>query len=134
MMTKLNSCASTKAGPPAICSIEAVSEKRGDTKETGQDNTTEMCRLPFGGHDKGAVVNKGQRVRQTGVQSHKTRSSGLSDQMESTQPGFVGQLKGKLTKQRYKAATVFVDHFSSLHYIYMTTSTSSNEAIKAKLA
>jgi hypothetical protein len=33
------------------------------------------------------------------------------DQMESTQPGFFGQLKGKLTMQHYKAATVFVDHF-----------------------
>jgi hypothetical protein len=56
------------------------------------------------------------------------------DQMESTQPGFVGQLKGRLTKQRYKAATVFVDHFSGLRYIHMMTSTSSNETIKAKLA
>ena len=56
------------------------------------------------------------------------------DQMESTQPGFVGQLKGRLTKQRYKAATVFVDHFSGLRYIHTMTSTSSNETIKAKLA
>jgi hypothetical protein len=56
------------------------------------------------------------------------------DQMESTQPGFMGQLKGKLTTQRYKAATVFVDHFSGLRYIHMMTSTSSNETIKAKLA
>jgi hypothetical protein len=54
--------------------------------------------------------------------------------MESTQPGFVGQPKGNLTKQRYKAATVFVDHFSGLRYIHMMTSTSSNETIKAKLA
>ena len=56
------------------------------------------------------------------------------DQMESTHPGFVGQLKGKLTTQRYKAATVFANHFSRLCYIHMMTSTSSNETIKAKLA
>jgi hypothetical protein len=34
------------------------------------------------------------------------------DQLMSTQVGFVGQLKGRLTTQRYRAATVFVDHYS----------------------
>ncbi len=36
------------------------------------------------------------------------------DQMQSTQIGFVAQMKGKLTRQRYTAATIFVDHFSRL--------------------
>ena len=56
------------------------------------------------------------------------------DQMISTQLGFVAQLKGKLTVQCYKAATVFVDHFSGLRYIHMMTSMSSDETIKAKQA
>ena len=56
------------------------------------------------------------------------------DQMVSTQQGFVVQLKGKLTNQHYKAATIFVDHFSGLRYIHMMTNLSSNEALKAKLA
>jgi GAG-pre-integrase domain len=34
------------------------------------------------------------------------------DHPESPIPGFIGQMKGKLTKQRYKAATIFVDQFS----------------------
>ena len=34
------------------------------------------------------------------------------DQMVSTEPGFYVQLKGKLTKKRYRCATLFVDHFS----------------------
>ncbi len=38
------------------------------------------------------------------------------NQMISTQVGFVAQLKGMLTKKRYKAATVFVDHFLRLQY------------------
>jgi hypothetical protein len=53
--------------------------------------------------------------------------------MISTQRGFVAQLKGKLTTQRYKAATVFVDYFSGPRYIHMMTNTSSDENIKAKL-
>ena len=34
------------------------------------------------------------------------------DQLESPMPGFIAQLKGTLTKQRYKYATVFVDQYS----------------------
>jgi hypothetical protein len=36
------------------------------------------------------------------------------DHLQSTEPGFYGQAKGRLTKTRYKNATVFVDHFSRL--------------------
>ena len=34
------------------------------------------------------------------------------DQLEANTPGLVAQLKGKLTQQRYKYASVFVDQFS----------------------
>lgn len=56
------------------------------------------------------------------------------DQLESQTPGLIPQLKGKLTRQRYKAATVFVDHFSRLSYIHLQRSTSSNETLQAKKA
>jgi hypothetical protein len=36
------------------------------------------------------------------------------DQMTSTEVDFYAQLKGKLTKKRYKCAIIFVDHFSHL--------------------
>jgi hypothetical protein len=56
------------------------------------------------------------------------------DQMISTQVGFVAQLEGRLTTQRYRAATVFVDHFSRLKFIYLMTSLSSEETVAAKKA
>ena len=34
------------------------------------------------------------------------------DQMESPTAGFIAQMKGKLTKGRYKYATVYIDHYS----------------------
>jgi hypothetical protein len=40
------------------------------------------------------------------------------NQMTSTEPGFYAQLKGTLTKQRYRCATIFVDHFSCLPYVH----------------
>jgi hypothetical protein len=38
------------------------------------------------------------------------------DQLESLTPGFIAQLKGRLTKKRYGAATIFVNHASHLSY------------------
>ena len=56
------------------------------------------------------------------------------DQMESTVPGLMAQLKGRLTKQRYTCATIFVDHYSDLAYVHPQRSLSSNETIEAKNA
>ncbi|KAL7476664.1 hypothetical protein ACHAW6_004497, partial [Cyclotella cf. meneghiniana] len=54
--------------------------------------------------------------------------------MESTQAGFVTQLKGHLTTERYKAATIFIDHYSLLHYVHVMSSLTSKETIEAKQA
>lgn len=57
------------------------------------------------------------------------------DQLESTTPGFVGQLKGNiLTKQRYRYATVFVDQYSDYTYVHIHTRLTSEETVKAKQA
>jgi hypothetical protein len=44
------------------------------------------------------------------------------DHMQLTEPGFYGQAKGALTKTCYRNATIFVDHFSRLKFVYLTTS------------
>jgi hypothetical protein len=56
------------------------------------------------------------------------------DQMISTQVGFIAQLKGKLTRDRYKAATIFVDHYSRLRFVHLMRDLTSEETINAKLA
>lgn len=56
------------------------------------------------------------------------------DQLESSIPGFMGQVKGKLTRNRYKIATVFVDHFSGIGFIHLQTSTNALETLQAKRA
>jgi hypothetical protein len=43
-------------------------------------------------------------------------------------------MKGSPTKKRYAAATVFVDHFSRLSFIFLQKSTSAEETIQAKEA
>lgn len=56
------------------------------------------------------------------------------DQLESTAPGLIAQMKGMLTRQRYRAATVFVDHFSGLSYVHLQKSTNAVETLAAKHA
>ena len=47
-------------------------------------------------------------------------------------PGFIAQLIGRLTKDRYHCVTVYVDHASQNRYIYLQRSTSSNETFLSK--
>ena len=54
--------------------------------------------------------------------------------MECTAPGFIVQLKGRLTTLCYKYATVFVDHHSRLGFVYLQRTANRVETLKAKRA
>jgi hypothetical protein len=54
------------------------------------------------------------------------------DQLDATTPGFIAQLKGILTRRRYRYATIFVDHFSRVDYVVPQMSLTSEETVKAK--
>ena len=56
----------------------------------------------------------------------------LVDHMESSIPVFIAQLKGKPTKQSYRAATIFLDHYSELTYVHLQIVLSSEETVEAK--
>ena len=56
------------------------------------------------------------------------------DQLESTSPGFIAQLKGTLTQQRYKYTTIFVDQFSRYTFVYLQKCITSQETVMAKHA
>ena len=56
------------------------------------------------------------------------------DQLESSTPGFIAQLKGGITKQRYHAATIFVDHATWLLYAHLQKSLTSDKTVEAKKA
>ena len=56
------------------------------------------------------------------------------DQLESSTPGLIAQLKGVPTKARYHAATIFMDHCSGLGFVYLQHTLSSEETVQAKHA
>ena len=56
------------------------------------------------------------------------------DQIESRTPGFIGVLRGFISKKRYTCATIFVDHYSGFTYVHLQTSTNMDETLKTKVA
>jgi hypothetical protein len=56
------------------------------------------------------------------------------NQMVSTEVGFFAQMKGKLTKKRYRCATIFSNHYSCLAFVHLQVDNSSTETIAAKRA
>ena len=47
------------------------------------------------------------------------------DQLVSTTPGLVAQLRGRPTTKRYNVATIFVDHYSGLSFVNIQKTTSA---------
>ena len=56
------------------------------------------------------------------------------DQLVSSSKGFYGQLKGRLTRKRYKYATLFIDQYSRYSYLHLQSSLTSAETVQAKEA
>lgn len=56
------------------------------------------------------------------------------DVMDSSVPGFVGQVSGKLTTKRYTGAVVFVDTYSSLSYTHLLVRKTAEDLIAARKA
>jgi hypothetical protein len=56
------------------------------------------------------------------------------DQIESSTTGLIAQITGFLTRQRYTVATVFVDHYSRLSFVFLQKGTKGDETVQAKRA
>jgi hypothetical protein len=54
--------------------------------------------------------------------------------MTLTEVGFFAQLKGSLTKKRYKCCTIFVDNYSRLRFMHLQINDSAELTMAAKLA
>ena len=56
------------------------------------------------------------------------------DQLVSPTPGIIAQMTGFLTTKRYRYATVYVDQFSRLGFIYLQKTASAEETVEGKMA
>ena len=86
----------------------------------------------------GKATKRPWKTRQKKNDASKIKEATLAgqcvsiDTLISITPGLIGQLRGIPTTARYKAATIFVDHFSGLGYVYLHKSTTAAEAVEAK--
>ena len=55
------------------------------------------------------------------------------DQLVSSTPGLIAQLSGKLTTQRYKYATVYIDHYSCYCFVHMQKTASVQETLEGNV-
>jgi len=63
--------------------------------------------------------HKGSKHRQSHIKRATHPGEVVSvDQLESSIPGFIGQMTGRLSRQRIVGSTIFVDHASNLSYVY----------------
>ena len=97
------------------------------------------CKKPFCSTCQyGKMTKRPWRVKGENKKTTKTATRPgqivLVDQLESNTLGLIAQLKGKLTQQRYKYATVFVDQFSGYTFVYLQKRLTSEETVMAKHA
>ena len=84
----------------------------------------------------GKMTKRSWRVK--GDNKHATKTATQPgqvvsvDQLESNSPGLIALLKGKLTQQRYKYATIFVDQFSGYTFVFLQRHITSEETVQAK--
>ena len=56
----------------------------------------------------------------------------LVDQLESPIPGFLVQIKGIITNQRYISEKLLVDHFSYISYVHIQRNLTLEDTLNAK--
>ena len=84
----------------------------------------------------GKMTQRPWRVK--GDDKHQSKTTTRSgqiiswDQLESSTTGFIAQLKGILTSQQYKYATVFVDQCLDLTFIFLQKRLTSEETVLMK--
>jgi hypothetical protein len=88
----------------------------------------------FGTMTKKPWRNKGKIPKGVGHLATAPGQMVSVDQLESSAAGLISQLKGKLTRRRYKAATIFVDNFSRISYVHLQESLTSADIVEAKEA
>ena len=97
------------------------------------------CKKPFcSACQYGKMTKRPREVKGENKETTKTATRPgqivLVDQLESNTPGLIAQLKGNLTQQWYKYATVFVDQFSGYTFVYLQKRLTSVETVMTKHA
>jgi hypothetical protein len=103
-------------------------------RKLAQVNPPQCAGCLFGTMTKKPWRNKGKSPKGVGHLATAPGQMVSVYQLESSAAGFISQLKGTLTRRRYKAATIFVDNFSRMSYVHLQESLTSADTVEAKEA
>jgi hypothetical protein len=104
------------------------------TKKLKQVTPPKYAGCLFGTMTKKPWRNKGNKPKGVGNLATAPGQMVSVEQLECSAAGFMSQLKGKLTRRRYKAATIFVDHLSRMSYVHLQENLTSADTLEAKEA
>jgi hypothetical protein len=114
--------------------IKGISELGILPKRLAQVTSPKCTGCMYGAMTKKPWRSKGKKPKGVGHVSTAPGHMVSVDKLESRVEGFISQLKGTLTRKTYKAATVFVDHFSRMSYVHLQESLTSADTVEAKEA
>ena len=121
--------------PPLFCNNSGNGKTRGLTVTTGGLSDSKVHLVPVWKATKRPWRNKPSGKFESKIRVATKPGEVISvDQLESPTPGLYGQLKGAATGKRYRAATIFVDHYSRFSFCYLQESLTSADTLKAKHA
>ena len=97
---------------------------------TTRQQETNLCSMSVWENGKKTLEGQGRQL-----ECNKNGNTAWSDCVsESNSPGLIAQLKGKLTQQQIKYATVFINQYSGYTFIYLQKRLTSEETVQAKHA
>ena len=106
---------------------------RGELPSKMKDCAILLCSAcTYGKQTKQPWQGKPTTNRQRTMVAKGPREIVSADVLDSSVPGFVGQMRGNLTVQRYTGACVFVDQFSGLSYTHLLVNKTAANLAAAK--
>jgi hypothetical protein len=116
---------------PSLCKAQAAHPQRGNPQEAGNRHATQVRWLPLWRDDYNTLAQQRNQGLSQGLFHNQAGGCVSVNQMASTEVGFFAQTKGKLTKRRYRCATIFVDLYSRLRFVDLQIDDSSAETLAA---
>ena len=118
-----------------ICQATFVSKVRWNSQVSLQGQATDMCWMSFWSHNKKTMKDTTiPKWRQTYFQGYEIRWLCVYWSNDQNTGWVHWSTESNAHYKRYRAATIFVDHFSRLWYVHLMTDKTSEGTVMAKKA
>ena len=130
-----NDSVALSARAPPVQQTQGYGTRRDHSQAFGRLSGTEMLSMHLRKNDQKGKEDKVKDRPDCQQDDHCPGTMRVHgpNRVEHT-AGLIAQLKGKPTISRYQGATIYVDHFSRLSFVYLQKQLTSEEPLKGKKA